>query len=187
MIATLVSCGLSQRTAEALIANVGPSGLANVSVAELRAAGVAPRTADRVHAALQLSRQVRACEPRGVANSPEDAATRVRPLIGHLQQEVFMVICVDIRNQIIDIVEVGRGTVYSVEVHPREVFRPAIRCAAAGVILAHNHPSGDPTPSEEDIALTERLKECGKLLGIPVVDHVVVTDTRYRSIEEWRR
>ena len=79
----------------------------------------------------------------------------------------------------------SRGTAIGVEVHPREVFRPLIRMAAAGGVLAHNHPSGDPTPSSEDLELTRRMREVGQLLGIPIIDHVVVAQNGYRSIAEW--
>lgn len=185
MIETLIQCGITRKAAEQLLVNIGNAGLATVTGAELRAAGVPPRTAERVHAALVLSRQLRACEARNVANEPSVVADRVRPLIGHLQQEVFVVVCINIRNEILDVVEVARGTVHSVEVHPREIFRVAIRCAAAGIVLAHNHPSGDPTPSTEDIELTRRVRECGELMGIPVIDHVVVTERSHRSIFEW--
>ena len=91
---------------------------------------------------------------------------------------------VDIRNRLLEVVEVARGTVAGVEVHPREVFRPLIRMAAAGGVLVHNHPSGDPTPSPEDVALTRRLREVGQLLGVPIIDHVVVGAHRYRSVRE---
>jgi DNA repair protein RadC len=91
---------------------------------------------------------------------------------------------VDIRNGLLDVVEVARGTVHGVEVHPREVFRPLIRMAAAGGVLAHNHPSGDPTPSPEDVALTRRLRAAGELLGMPIIDHVVISEGRHCSIAE---
>ena len=100
-------------------------------------------------------------------------------------QEVFFAIGVDVRNGLLDVVEVARGSVAAVEVHPREVFRPLVRMAAAGGVLAHNHPSGDPTPSTDDIALTRRLREVGNLLGIPIIDHVVIGDRSFRSIAEW--
>lgn len=101
------------------------------------------------------------------------------------EQEAFFVICIDIRNGLICPPEiVALGSVSSVEVHPREVFREAVRRAAAAVIVAHNHPSGDPTPSPEDIELTKRLRSSGDLLGIPCIDHVVFTKHEFRSIAE---
>jgi DNA repair protein RadC len=109
----------------------------------------------------------------------------VAPRLAGLAQEVFIVIGVDIRNGLLDVVEVARGSVAGVEVHPREVFRPLVRMAAAGGVLVHNHPSGDPTPSHEDVELTRRLREVGTLLGIPIIDHVVIGERSFRSIAEW--
>jgi len=90
----------------------------------------------------------------------------------------------DIRNGMLDIVEVARGTVHGVEVHPREVFRPLIRMAAAGAVVAHNHPSGDPTPSTDDLLLTTRMVNAGDIMGIDVVDHLILADQRYFSLVE---
>jgi DNA repair protein RadC len=101
-----------------------------------------------------------------------------------LQQEVFLVIGLDIRNGLLEVVEVARGSVAGVEVHPREVFRPLVRMAAAGGVVVHNHPSGEVTPSPEDIALTERLREVGDVMGIPIVDHIVIGASRFTSIGE---
>jgi DNA repair protein RadC len=109
----------------------------------------------------------------------------IQPRVAGLSQELFFVIGVDIRNGLLDVIEIARGSVHGVEVHPREVFRPLVRMAAAGAVLAHNHPTGDPTPSSQDIDLTRRLRDVGNLLGIPIVDHVVIGDTTYRSIAEW--
>jgi DNA repair protein RadC len=106
------------------------------------------------------------------------------PRLAGLHQEVVLAIGLDIRNGLLDVVEVARGSVCGVEVFPREVFRPLVRMAAAGGVVVHNHPSGDPTPSEEDLALTERLRESGDVMGIPIIDHVVIGATRYRSIAE---
>lgn len=118
---------------------------------------------------------------RRKVDTPEMAARIVRETMRE-DQECFTVLSIDIRNGLISSDVVAIGTVCGVEVHPREVFRAAIKHAAAGIVLAHNHPSGDPTPSVEDIALTHRLREAGEILGIPVVDHVVVTRTRSVSM-----
>ena len=100
-------------------------------------------------------------------------------------QELFVALGVDVRNRLVIDVEVARGVLTGVEVHPREVFRPLIRAAAAGVILVHNHPSGDPAPSLEDLDLTRRLRDVGQLIGIPVIDHIIVGDNGYCSVAEW--
>lgn len=103
-----------------------------------------------------------------------------------LEQEVFYVLPLNARNELIGgALEVARGTAHEVAVHPRDVFREAIRMNAVGIAVAHNHPSGDPTPSTDDITLTHRLRAVGDLVGIPVIDHVVIGDASYRSISEW--
>ncbi len=91
-------------------------------------------------------------------------------------QEVFKVLYLNVKNQVIAVQEIARGSVNSVDVHPRELFRGAIMAGAVAVILAHNHPSGDSTPSASDWALTQRMKAAGILLGIPVLDHVILGD-----------
>jgi DNA repair protein RadC len=96
--------------------------------------------------------------------------------------ETFWVLMLDARGRAAGHQRVAEGTLTACLVHPREVFGPAIRSRAAQVILVHNHPSGDPTPSDEDAALTERLTEAGRLLGIPVVDHVILARGGHRSI-----
>lgn len=106
------------------------------------------------------------------------------------EQEAFFVIAMDVRNQMIgEPTMVALGTVHAVSVHPRDVFRDAISKSAAAIVVAHNHPTGDPTPSPEDVALTRRLRGAGEILGIPVIDHIVVGGNepyrRYRSIAEW--
>jgi len=106
------------------------------------------------------------------------------PLFEGLDREHFMVVGLDAKHAVIGINTVSIGSVTMSIVHPREVFKPLILMSASAVILAHNHPSGDPTPSQEDRALTRRLKECGELLGITVLDHVVLGEDRYYSFAD---
>lgn len=164
---------------------VGP--LSRASPRELaQVTGIGAARATRVAAAFELGRRaVDEIHHRETLGRAEDVFRVVAPRLAGLAQEVFIVIGVDVRNGMLDIVEVARGSVAGVEVHPREVFRPLIRMAAAGGVLVHNHPSGDATPSAEDVALTQRLREVGSLLGIPIIDHVVIGDRQYRSIAEW--
>ncbi|MDQ3370816.1 MAG: DNA repair protein RadC [Myxococcota bacterium] len=148
--------------------------------------GIGAARATRVAAAFELGRRaVELVHHRETVGRPEDVYRIVAPRLAGLTQEVFIVIGVDIRNGLLDVVEVARGSVSGVEVHPREVFRPLVRMAAAGGVLVHNHPSGDPTPSPEDAALTRRLREVGTLIGIPIIDHVVIGDHSFRSLGEW--
>jgi DNA repair protein RadC len=101
-------------------------------------------------------------------------------------QEEFHVVCLDTKNQIVNTHRISVGILDRSLIHPREVFRPAIKDAAKAVLLVHNHPSGDPTPSADDLALTTRLEEAGKTLGIEVLDHIVVARTGAASIRECR-
>ena len=173
--------------AELVRASGGVVAVSRASPRELaQVIGVGAARAARVAAAFELGRRAMEVEQRrDNLGSPEDVYRILGPRLAGLQQEVFLAIGVDIRNGLLDIVEVARGTVHGVEVHPREVFRPLIRMAAAGAVLVHNHPTGDPTPSAEDVALTQRLRAVGELLGIPIVDHVVIADRGFRSIAEW--
>jgi DNA repair protein RadC len=99
-------------------------------------------------------------------------------------REHFVVMMLDTKNQVIGINTVAIGILSSCPIHPREVFKPAILANAAGIILLHNHPSGDPSPSQDDILLTDRLKEAGEVLGIQVIDHVILGYTNYVSLKE---
>lgn len=119
-----------------------------------------------------------------ILTTPADVFSMLRKH-GDAEQESFYAVLVNIRNAIIgEPIEVSRGTLASVEVHPRDVFRTAIRMNAAGIVVAHNHPSGDVTPSSHDYELTKRLRAAGEIIGIPVLDHVVFTASEYRSIAE---
>ncbi|HEV8538755.1 MAG TPA: DNA repair protein RadC [Bacteroidota bacterium] len=116
--------------------------------------------------------------------SPEDVVRRFQPLMRDLQHEVFMVLLLDSANHLIRDVEVSSGILNSSLVHPREVFRSAIAEPAASVILLHNHPSGNPEPSSEDLQVTRQLVEAGKIVGIPVTDHLIITTTSFTSFAE---
>src|SRR5262245_16154638 len=98
----------------------------------------------------------------------------LRPMLEHETAERFIALLLNGKNQVVGFVDVSRGTLTASLVHPREVFAPAIRELAAAVIVAHNHPSGDPEPSQEDIEVTKRLSEAGKILGVPLLDHIIV-------------
>lgn len=98
-----------------------------------------------------------------------------------LKKEIFKILMLNAKNCVIGGVEISVGTLTSNIVHPREVFNPAIKSSAASIILIHNHPSGDPEPSNEDKTLTKRMKEAGQLVGIPVLDHIIIGDGRYFS------
>ncbi len=120
-----------------------------------------------------------------IISSPRQAANLLNPFLSGADREHFVILMLDAKNRAIGISTISIGDLFSALVHPREVFKPAILANAASVLLAHNHPSGDPTPSGEDVAVTRRLGEAGELLGISVVDHVVLGDKgRWVSLRE---
>jgi DNA repair protein RadC len=139
----------------------------------------------QVLAALQLGVRAQA-EPLTTydVGNPRAAFEHLAPRISWREQEQFMVILLNAKNHVISVEEVTEGTQTSTLVHPREIFKAAIRKNAHAIILVHNHPSGDPTPSREDREITLRLKEAGRTLGIEVLDHLVIGDRRYVSFRE---
>lgn len=116
--------------------------------------------------------------------SPADAADIIMESMRYLKQEVLRILLLNTKNVVIFSKDVSIGSINSSIVHPREVFTEAVKRSAASIIICHNHPSGDPTPSSEDINITHRLKECGKLLGIEILDHLIIGNGTYISLKE---
>jgi DNA repair protein RadC len=118
--------------------------------------------------------------------SPEDAYRAITTItnVQEEAQEVFGILILNTKNKIVAVHEVSRGTLNASMVHPREAFKLAVLHNAAAIICFHNHPSGDPEPSRDDMVITERLKNAGKILGISVFDHIIVGDGRYVSLKE---
>lgn len=130
---------------------------------------------------------VRIAESRlydAVIRRPKDLEVFLMPYFQHLPQEEFMVVLLDTKNKVISKQTIFRGSLNASIVHPREVFKYAVRHSAAAMLVAHNHPSGDPTPSREDIDVTRRLMEAGKIIGIEVLDHIVFGDAKTISMKE---
>jgi DNA repair protein RadC len=148
--------------------------------------GVGPTRAARLVATFEITRRLRARTPgaRTVLAAPADVYAAYGPLMEDLKREVFRVVLLDAQNALLRDRIVSEGTLSASLVHPREVFKPAILESAASVILLHNHPSGDPTPSREDIRLTRQLAECAHLLDLRLHDHVVIGKGRYVSLAE---
>ena len=118
-------------------------------------------------------------------DSPRDAVDLLEPFLANEDREKFMVLCLDTKNQPTTIHTISIGSLNSSLVHPRELFKVAILGNSNAVVLSHNHPSGDPTPSREDIEVTNRLQEAGKILGIEVLDHVIIgSNSRFVSLKE---
>jgi DNA repair protein RadC len=149
----------------------------------VRLAGIGPSKAARLLAAFELAarlaREARAALPR--IREPEDVVRLFQPRLRDLPVEEFHLLALDSQSQVLRDVLVTRGLLNSSLVHPREVFRPAIAEAAAGIIVVHNHPSGDPTPSAEDRSVTRQLVAAGQLLDLPLYDHVILAGDRFVS------
>ncbi|HEX6940312.1 MAG TPA: DNA repair protein RadC [Longimicrobiales bacterium] len=193
LLAILVGSGTEGRSAVAVAGELLRTSagslrrLASASATELvRVRGVGVAVAARVAAALELGRRLAREEPeeRTRIRGPSDVYERCAPSLRDLAQEEFRVLLLNTQHAVLRELLVTRGILDASVVHPREVFRPAIAESAAALILVHNHPSGDPMPSPEDRNITLQLIEAGRILGIPVLDHVVIGDGRYVSFVE---
>ncbi len=171
------------RLAESVEGSLERLACADVAALE-RVAGVGSATAARICAGLELGRRVAADRGRAAqrVRGPADVFDVMGPRMRDLPQEEFHALLLNTRHRVVREVLVTRGIVDASLIHPREVFRPAVLEGASGVILVHNHPSGDPTPSPEDRAVTRQLAAAGRALGIPVLDHVVVGRGGYVSL-----
>ncbi|HEB54075.1 MAG TPA: DNA repair protein RadC [bacterium] len=177
----------AEQMAQALLRRFG--GLAGISVRsvrELAREGVGPVRAAALAGAFGLARRLaeESFRPGTQVRHGGDVAKVVRHTAHGSRRENFFVVLLDVRNRVMGLHVVSTGNVDSAPVHPREVFGPAVRESAAAVVIAHNHPSGDPGPSEQDHSVTARIKSAGELLGIEVLDHVVVGADRYYSFAE---
>ena len=148
--------------------------------------GLGPAKAATILAAVELGRRVAGADPQKKVklSSPEACVSYLMPRMRYEQQEKFLVLLLDSKNQLLKCQQVSEGTLNASVVHPREVFAPAMLHRAACVLAAHNHPSGDPAPSIEDRKLTQALKATGTVMGIPLLDHIIIGDGRYFSFRE---
>ncbi len=152
----------------------------------LQIEGVGCGKAARVLAAVELGRRVvryRRREPPPI-HSPEDVARLLMDEMRSLDREEFRVLLLDAKNRVIDIELVSIGTLTASLIHPREGLKAAIIKSAASIVLVHNHPTGVPTPSREDIEVTERFVDAGRVVGIDVLDHVIIGDGKFESLRE---
>lgn len=174
--------------AAALLARIGGlRGLVGADRRELAAsAGIGPAKAASLLACLELGRRLatQRLEPGAAIRTPEDVHRHFYASLRDLRHERFLVVLLDGRHRVMRFDLVSQGTLTASLVHPREVFRPALQAAAAAVVLVHNHPSGDPTPSAEDREITRRLFDAGEILGVRVLDHVIVAERGYCSLRE---
>ena len=192
LLAILLGSGTREKSAIGLAEDIiskdksGISHLAESSVQELMSInGVGQSKAARVVAAVELGKRI-STAPRvkrmGVESSDDIARLFIEDM-RYEKREIFKALLLNPRGEIISIETVSVGELTSTLVHPREVFSQAVKRSAAGIVFVHNHPSGNPEPSEEDIKTTERLAACGKLLGIVVIDHIIIGDGQYCSMQ----
>jgi DNA repair protein RadC len=191
LIAILLRVGVRGENAvqvgQRLLQPGGLAGLHRMPFEELtRQRGIGEAKAAQIKAAIELGRRltIESPEERPTVNSPADAAALLQYEMSALEQEHLRVILLDTRNHVLDIAEIYRGSVNSSQVRVGEVFKAAVRRGAPALIVAHNHPSGDPTPSPDDVAVTRAFVQAGKLLDVDVLDHLVIGQGRYVSLKE---
>lgn len=176
------------RLAERLLSYFhGLSGVARASIAELQEVnGIGPAKAVEIKAALELGRRLLAAAPeeRPRVTSPADAANLLMTEMMLLEQEHLRLILLDTRNHVLRTPTIYKGSLNTSVIRVGELFRAAIKENAAAMIMAHNHPSGDPAPSPEDVQVTRQIVEAGKLLDIELLDHIVIGHQRYVSLKE---
>jgi DNA repair protein RadC len=192
LLAIILRVGTSRKTALELAQHLltkfgGLRQLRSASIDELcKVSGVGKTKAVQLKAAFELGRRAFSSAPyeRPTIKSPDDVAQLLMSEMRYLDREVLRIVLLDAKNRVLGAPIVSVGTVNSSLAHPRECFKEAIRQSAVGVIFVHNHPSGDPHPSECDIELSKRLKEAGDLLGIAVLDHIIIGDGVFVSLKE---
>lgn len=175
-------------TAQRLLSQFGSvKGIAGASVEELsQVKGIGLAKAAQIKAAFELANRLEGYSEAGdkpILKTPEDVVGLVKGRLKGKKKEHFLALLLDTRSRLIKVAEISVGSLDSSIVHPREVFKEAISATAASVIFVHNHPSGDPTASEDDVKLTKRLAEAGDIMGIDVLDHVIIGDKEYLSLK----
>ena len=190
LLALIINSGTREKSAIALAEDVIGKGegifqLREMSPQELMGIhGIGRGKAARILAALELGKRVAArpsAAPVNVESSDDIAALFMEPM-RDLKQETFRILLLNAKGDMISSESISVGELTSTLVHPREVFRPAVKKSAAAMVLVHNHPSGDPTPSMQDVEMTLRLVECGRLMGIRILDHMIMGDGTYVSM-----
>src|SRR5581483_1369641 len=194
LVALIVGVGSTRADAlemanDLLLAHDGLHGLTRVGSDQLLESGLGAARTARVLAAFEIGRRAFVPPPgeRFQIRGPWDAAAYLLPRYGSSAVEQFGVVLLDTKHRVFRTCILAVGTDTSSVIEPRDVFREATRSGAAAIVLFHSHPSGDPTPSEDDVGLTHRLSSAGQLMGIDVVDHVILGDMTYYSFKESRR
>lgn len=192
LLALLIRSGTSKATALDLARKIlseekSLRGIASKTAIELmRLKGIGKAKAVELLAAFEIGRRVEAIktEPKLIVRAPDDVAQFLIPRLRDRKQEVFLVLLLDSQNGLMFQKELSQGTLNASLVHPREVYKTAIDHLAAAIIVVHNHPSGNKEPSREDIEITRQLVEAGKVVGIPLHDHIIIAGDSYTSLAE---
>ena len=192
LLALIIRTGNREKTAIRLARDLltragGLTSLNDLSVEEMkRIKGIGLAKGSQIRAVVELSKRLFAStgETKINVKNPRDVINLVMPDLRYASQEIFKLILLDVKNQVIAVPEISRGCLTGSSAHPRDVFREAIRRSSAALILVHNHPSGIPEPSSQDIEITRRLFEAGELMGIQVLDHIIVGDGQFVSLKE---
>jgi len=175
-------------TTQRLLSQFGNlKGIASASVEELsQVKGIGIAKASQIQAAFELANRLEdysAAGDKPLVKTPDDVVSVVKSKLRGKKKEHFLALLLDTRSQLIKVSEISIGSLDTSIVHPREVFKEAISASAASVVFAHNHPSGDPEASEDDIELTKRLAKAGEIVGIDVLDHIIIGDKKYLSLK----
>lgn len=192
LIALVIRTGNKRDTAIDLANNLmhktkGLKGLIDFTPEEfMQYKGIGKAKSTQLCAVIELSKRINQTEFRGKINlnTPKEVASLLMSEMRHLTQEHLYAILMDIKNKLIAKVLITKGGLTNSVVHPREVFKKAIKKSCASLIVVHNHPSGDPTPSDNDIEVTKRLNSAGEILGIELLDHIIIGDGKYVSLKE---
>lgn len=161
--------------------------LNDASLEELKSfKGLGLAKSAQIKALVELCKRIASTseEMKPTVRSPQDVVNLIMEEVRYLDREHFKALLLNTKNQILNVITVSIGSLNASIVHPRELFKDAIKVSAAAVVLVHNHPSGDPTPSREDVEVTKRLIEAGKIIGIDVLDHVVIGNGRWVSLKD---
>ncbi|MGL4848368.1 MAG: RadC family protein [Clostridium sp.] len=165
----------------------GLDGILNASLEDIKKIkGIKNSKGTRILAIVEIARRLKSLrnlEKKKIAKA-EDIVDFLYPEMSSLNQEILKLVVLNTKNEITRVKDVFKGSLNSAIVHPREIFNEALKSSAASIIICHNHPSGDPTPSKEDIMITKRLSSCGEMLGITLTDHIIIGNNRYVSLKE---
>lgn len=188
LIALLIGSGTKEKNAieisRALYQSIGGKEMLTITAKELmQKKGIGPASACRIIAAVELGKRLLLNKTTELLLTPHDVWHALKDIRASKREHVI-VFYLDSRNQTIERDTISIGTVDKTVVHPRELFEPAVRTAASAILMAHNHPTGNPEPSEHDLILTQRIVAAGKIMGIELIDHVIVTKNSFLSMKE---